>query len=612
MRPAFLHKALFAALIVPLGLPLVAHADVYHATPKLVVILVIDQFRGDYLDRYRDALTQPNGFNLFLRRGAYFNDCMFDYANTKTAPGHATIGTGAYTDGHGIGSNEWWDLARNTVRPVSSVEDPRYRLVGTFDDLPPTPTGLPAASPIPGASPFNLLATTIGDELRLATNGESRVYGISLKDRAAILPAGQAANGAFWIDNTTGRFQTSTYYMKQLPAWATAFNKGPRPLQAIHEAGLAETTQFYALVGRTPAANSYELDFAQDLIANEHLGQGKTTDLLTISLSANDIAGHQMGPDSDSQREMVLGLDRDLNTFFSSLDKSVGLSNVIVALTADHGIAPIPSDSAQLGIASSRLDLEEFTQKMDAALATRFAAASPAPAATPDVVSPARRQRENAEQDRSALGTALRPATTTPGQPDHFLLPTQELPYIALNPSAFKKRDIPEARAELAFEDLLPGVIASMGAPAPPPVSTLTPDYTQQKFAESRLATDPNIVFARSRTELASGRVPDTEFGHLISHSYTAHGGWYVMVVPQAYQMELLGDIRTTHFSPWSYDRHVPLGFFGPEFVPGTYRQPSAPVDIAATLASLLGINRPSAAVGRVLMEALKPPQPNP
>ncbi len=120
--------------LLPAAAP--ACADAYHAKPKLVVILVIDQFRGDYLDRYRDELKTQNGFNLFLKRGAYFSSCYFNYANTKTAPGHATIGTGAYTDGHGIGSNEWWDLSRNTDRVISSVEDERYRLVGNFDDLP--------------------------------------------------------------------------------------------------------------------------------------------------------------------------------------------------------------------------------------------------------------------------------------------------------------------------------------------------------------------------------------------------------------------------------------------------------------------------------------------
>jgi predicted AlkP superfamily pyrophosphatase or phosphodiesterase len=559
-----LSAILIALVAVSASVP--AYADAYHATPKLVIILVIDQFRGDYLDRYRDALTAPNGFNLFLKRGAYFNDCMYDYANTKTAPGHATIGTGAYTNGHGIGSNEWWDLSRRTDRVISSVEDERYRLLGTFDDLPVgVPGSIPPQAARIGSSPRNELATTIGDEVRLATGGESKVFGISLKDRAAILPAGQSANAAYWIDNATGRFVTSTYYMSALPAWVTAFNKGPRPQQAVKESGLDETTQFYALVGRTPAANSYELDFARDLIRNEKLGQHKTTDVLTVSLSANDIMGHQLGPDSDSERQMVIGLDKAISDFFTQLDKTIGLNNVTVAFTADHGIAAIPAESARLGIASGRLDLEIFGEQMNAALNAKF----------------------------------------SPGANTGYLLPTQELPYIALDPRAFAKVKVDEETAEAAFAALAPGIVKAMGAPQGPPLDAKTVEG-DLKYAESRLDTDANLVFVRSRVDLAKGIVPATEFGRLIAHSYTDHGGWYVMMVPQAYQMELLTGIQTTHFSPWSYDRHVPLGFFGPMFVPGLYREPAAPVDIAVTLANILGVNRPSASVGRVLTESLK------
>jgi predicted AlkP superfamily pyrophosphatase or phosphodiesterase len=572
MRFDFASKAVAASLVVLSGLLPVspAFADVYHDSPKLVVIVVIDQFRGDLLDRYRDDLKAPNGFNLFLKRGAYFNDCMYDYGNTKTAPGHATIGTGAYTDGHSIGSNEWWDLSRNTDRVISSVEDERYRLVGTFDDLPAPPPGqpLPTAARI-GSSPRNLLASTIGDEVRLATAGESKLYGISLKDRAAILPAGQSANAAYWIDNATGRFVTSTYYMPALPAWVTAFNKGPRVKQAIKDAGLDDTTQFYALVGRTPAANSYELDFAQALIDNEHLGQGKTTDVLTVSLSANDIVGHQFGPDSDSQREMVQTLDRDLDRFFTQLDQKIGLKNVVIAITADHGIAPIPAEAARLGISSATLNLEEFDEKMDAALNAKF----------------------------------------SPGANKHYLLPTQELPYMQLDPRPFTTLHVTEQAAEEAFESLAPEIVKSLGAPPQPPNNN-TIDEGTRKYADSRLATDANLVFLRSRVELANNKLPNTDFGRIIAHSYTDKFGWYVMMVPQAYQMEYLNGIQTTHFSPWSYDRHVPLGFFGAEFVPGIYREPVAPVDIAVTLASILGVNHPSAAVGRVLTEALKPTQP--
>src|SRR5580698_10404910 len=199
-------RLLVALLVLP-GTPL-AHASAYDAHPKLVIILVVDQFRADYLDRYRADL-KGRGFRLFIDHGAYFNDCYFDYANTKTAPGHATIGTGAYTDGHGISSNEWWDLSRNTDRVISTVEDERYRLVGTFDDLPAGPPGtIPPAAPRIGASPLNEHATTIGDEVRLATQGQAKLFGISLKDRASILPSGQTANAAYWIDQATGRFVT--------------------------------------------------------------------------------------------------------------------------------------------------------------------------------------------------------------------------------------------------------------------------------------------------------------------------------------------------------------------------------------------------------------------
>ena len=557
-------RALSAVLCLAIGLP--AHADAYHAQPKLVVVLVIDQFRGDLLERYRDDLKTPNGFNLFLRRGAYFNNCYYGYANTKTAPGHATIGTGAYTDGHGIGSNEWWDLTRNLDRPVSSVEDARYRLVGDFADLPvpAAPAPKPTDARI-GASPFNLKATTIGDEVRLATQGQSKLFGISLKDRASILPSGHTANGAFWIDQATGRFVTSTYYMKKMPEWASAFNLSGRAKQAAAEAGVPDTTQFYSLVGRTTAANAYELDFAEALINGEKLGRGKVTDVLTVSLSANDILGHQMGPDSDNQREMVLGLDKQLNAFFTWLDKTVGLANVTIAFTADHGIAPIPSESRKLGVPSASLDLDKFGEALNEALNVRFKSGNV-----------------------------------------NFLMPTQELPYIALDERVFELLKITEVDAENAVVRAVPLVIRKLSAPmaAPDKATTLEADH---KFSEERIDSDPQIAFVRSKLDLAAGRVPQTEFGQLIAHSYSEHGGWYVMMIPTAYQMEYLNSIQTTHFSPWSYDRHVPMAFYGRDFVPGVYREHVAPVDIAATLASLLGVNQPSASVGRVLVEALKP-----
>jgi hypothetical protein len=449
---------------------------------------------------------------------------------------------------------------------ISSVEDERYRIVGNFEDL-PVPPGtviLPTAARI-GASPLNLRATTIGDEVRLATGGQAKLFGISLKDRASILPSGQTANAAYWIDQASGRFITSTYYMDKLPNWVIGFNTSPRIAQAVKDAGLApDTNEFYNLVGRTPAANSYELDFAKALVENEKLGQGPVTDVLTVSLSANDILGHQMGPDSDDEKQMVLSLDKDIDGFFTWLDAKVGLGNVVVAFTADHGIAPIPAESAKLGVASARIDLDAFAVSINAALNKRF----------------------------------------SPGMKKVYLMPTQELPYIQLDPRAFGK--IAERDAEQAVADAIPAAIRALGAPMLPPNNSTIVEGGR-KYSDARLDPDPQLAFVRARVELAEGKIPATEFGRLIAHSYTANGDWYVMVVPTAYQMEYLNGIQTTHFSPWSYDRHVPLGFYGADFVQGYYREQVAPVDIAATLASLLGVNAPSASVGRVLTFALKP-----
>jgi len=241
---------------------------------------------------------------------------------------------------------------------------------------------------------------------------------------------------------------------------------------------------------------------------------------------------------------------------------------VIVALTADHGIAPIPTESAKLGAASARLDLDAFTAAIDESLNARF----------------------------------------SPNKGVQYFMPTQELPYLALDPRAFVA--VSEKDAEQAVVDAIPTAVKKLGAPALPPNTLLTPE-ANRRYQETRLDADPSIYFSRTRVDLEAGKVPNTEFGRLISHSYTDHGGWYVMIFPTAYQMEYSTGIKTTHFSPWSYDRHVPLGFFGEEFLPGLYREQVAPVDIAATIASVLGVNAPSASVGRVLTEALRPDNAN-
>ena len=593
--------------------PAISSATVYDAHPKLVVIVIIDQFRGDYLERYR-ADFKGRGFRLFLDHGAYFEDCYYDYANTKTAPGHATLGTGAYTDGHGISSNEWWDLSRNKQQRVSSVEDNRYRVVGQIH---PSKSG--------GASPLNLRASTIGDSLRLATGGQAKVFGVSLKDRAAILPAGYAANGAFWIDEASGSFITSSYYMAALPDWATAFNTSDRIAQAQQEAGVPATQPFYNSVGPTPAANAYELDFARALITGEQLGNHPVSDLLVMSLSANDLSGHKFGPDSPQERAMVDALDVQLDGFFSWLDTHIpgGLANTYIALSADHGVAPVPAQSSGLGLPGAVLDLTRFTAQLNDAMNAKF----------------------------------------SPGEKVAYLLPEQELPYLALNRPSFEVAGINEQEAEQAVQGSVPGALAALtphppsedgedeDAPAkaaepPPPqaapvavapdsvataiapvVAPAVPAATAKQHSRGRVAANPGkaiatpapppppvvrlpatpvVVHTYTRQELASGQLPPSEWGTLLAHSYSPNGGWYVMVIPAAFQMQTVA-YATTHFSPWSYDRHVPLGFYGAPFTPGIYHGRVQPVDLAATLASLLGVDQPSASVGTVLSQAIHP-----
>src|SRR5271155_441246 len=201
-----------AAVVFLTNIPF-ASASAYNAHPKLVVVIIIDQFRGDYLERYRGQFGE-GGFRLLLDHGANFTDCNYEYANTRTAPGHATLFTGAYSNGHGIAANEWWDAKKK--RMVTSVEDDDTKLVGITGDK-------------TGASPHNLLADTLGDELKLATQGKSRVFGVSLKDRAAVLPAGFAGDAAYWIDAKSGAWITSTYYRNELPRWVQDFNSNQPP-----------------------------------------------------------------------------------------------------------------------------------------------------------------------------------------------------------------------------------------------------------------------------------------------------------------------------------------------------------------------------------------------
>jgi predicted AlkP superfamily pyrophosphatase or phosphodiesterase len=505
-----------------------AFASAYNAHPKLVVIIVIDQFRGDYLERYRDQFGD-SGFRLLLDHGAYFTDCNYDYANTRTAPGHATLFTGTYSNGHGIVANEWWNPQKK--KTVTSVEDDTTQLVGL------------SGSP-PGASPRNLLADTLGDELKLATQGKSRVFAVALKDRASILPGGFTADAAYWIDQKSGAWVTSSYYRSELPKWAQDFNDGKRRDKFLNKewkdekGNILRTTNpqagkdgspasFYQLVGSTPFANDYEFEFARELVTYEKVGNGPATDLLTISLSANDILGHQVGPDSPEMRAMALEMDRQLADFFNFLGHQVGLANIWIALSADHGVAPVPSVAAKLRIPASSVSPEKMQMQMNSALGAKLGHA--------------------AEYVRAF-----------------------DYPLAWLNEEAFGAIKMKEEDAEHAVGEALKQI-------------GLRGFYT--------------------KAQLAKGDVPNTDDGTRWENSYAPTGGWYVMGVPAPFTVG--SATGTDHASPYTYDTHVPLAFYGIPFQAGIYRTHAEPVDLAVTLASLLGINAPTRATGRVLIEAL-------
>src|ERR1022692_361496 len=532
-------RSLFMALFLLCSIP-AAFASAYNARPKLIVVIVIDQFRGDYLERYRDQFGD-GGFRVFIDRGAYFTDCNYDYANTRTAPGHATLFTGSYTSGHGIIANEWWDPQKK--KRVTSVEDDTTKLVGH--------TGL-------GASPHNLLSDTLGDELKLATGGKARVFAISLKDGAAVLSAGFSGDAAYWIDPKSGDWITSTYYRPDLPEWVRNFNGSHRAEKfwnrewrdkdgdgntlgstAPRNGKDGTPAGFYEVVGSTPFANDYQLEFAKELVLYEKLGAGPATDLLVVSLSANDILGHQVGPDSRQMRSMALELDRSLAEFFSFLGHQIGMANVWMALSADHGVAPLPDFAKTLRLPTANLDAKALREQINSLLSKKYA---------------------------------------------------QKANYVVY-------LDYPQAWLnEDAFAGIFAGVVAGHSAGH-------KESDAEADAGEAMKQAGLGGYFTKS--QLAHGETPATEIGRRYAHSYSPEGGLYVIGIPRPFQIGVAKG--TDHATPFSYDTHVPLAFYGLAFQPGIYRTHAEPVDLAVTLASLLGINAPAQATGRVLTEALPP-----
>ncbi|MCO5725581.1 alkaline phosphatase PafA [Robiginitalea marina] len=370
--------------------------------PKLVVGVVVDQMRFDYLYKYQDHYTQ-GGFKRLLGEGYNFKNTHYNYIPTVTAAGHASIYTGAVPGVHGVVGNSWYE--RSSKEVVSNVGDPKVQL-----------TGSAVANP-EGRSPARLLSTTISDQLRLGTNFKSKVVSVSLKDRGAILPGGRTANAAYWHDweSSPGYFVSSTYYMEELPAWVTAFNQEERtdkylsqtwkpllPLSEYDESAPDDNpfevrlrgketptfpydyeeirklfegdTEFYHLLWGTPFGNTLLKDFALEARRQEKLGQGRATDMLLISFSAPDIVGHTFGPHSVELQDIYLRLDRDLEDLLSTLDREVGSGNYLLFLTSDHGVVPVVSYLHDKKVSAGLAVLPKYRQDLSFYLSQTYGA----------------------------------------------------------------------------------------------------------------------------------------------------------------------------------------------------------------------------------------------
>ncbi|GAC1605262.1 MAG: alkaline phosphatase family protein [Hymenobacter sp.] len=561
-----------AALLAGPALAQKAHTAV--PRPKLVVGIVIDQMRYDYLYRYWSKFG-AGGFRRLLAQGFSFENTHYNYVPTYTGPGHASIYTGATPSANGIIGNNWWE--REAGRATYVTEDKTVQPVG----------GSVAAGQ---QSPRHLLSTTIGDELRLATNFQSKVIGLSMKDRGSILPAGNGANAAYWYDGTNGAFISSTFYLKQLPEWVAKFNAQGRPAQylskpwdtllplaaytessaddapwenvfpgeaaptfphdlprlsgapgaavkslekAAGEIQAKTTPQNLDLIRSTPFGNSLTADFALEALRAEQLGQRPgITDMLAVSFSCTDYVGHQFGANAVETEDTYLRLDRDLARLLAALDQAVGKGQALVFLTADHGAAHAVGFLQEHHLPGGGVGIGAMRDSVQRALVRRHG-------------------------------------------PGAWVLDFENLQVYLNRPLlAQKGLDLAKTQAEVAALLLsLPGV------------------------AQARTATDLQA------THWSEGPGMFQENGFYGPRS----GDVLAVLLPgwlEAYAFPVIKG--TTHGVSWQYDTHVPLLFWGWHVKHGESVAPARVVDIAATLARFLHLQEPSACSGVPLADVLK------
>ncbi len=522
--------------------------------PKLVVGIVVDQMRWDYLYRFYNRY-QNNGFKRLLNEGFSCENTQVNYIPTFTGPGHTCIYTGSVPSIHGIAGNDY--IIQATGKSMYCTDDNSVQTVGS-------------TSTAGQMSPRNLLVTTVTDELRLATNFRSKVIGIALKDRGGILPAGHTANAAYWFDDKSGNWITSTYYMKDLPQWAKDFNDQKLPetylkldwtslypvetyLQSTPDDSKYEgkfkgtdaptlpvkTSALYkqsglGLIRSTPYGNTLTIDMAVAAINGEQLGQGDQTDFLAMSLSSPDYIGHQFGINAVEIEDTYLRLDRDIANFLTFLDAKVGKGNYTVFLTADHGAAHNTAFLNDHDIPAGVWDEASVLKDMNKVLMDKYK--------TDSLVLSLNNYQVNFNY--------------------------RIVNYLHIDQDELKKECI---------------------------------KYLQQQ---------PEIAYAVDMTKVASSSIPEPLRERIIN-GYNAKNSGAIQIIldPAWFTGHGSGDggpTGTTHGTWNPYDNHIPLVFMGWGIQHGSAVREVHMTDIAPTIAALLHIQAPNGSIGVPIPEVLK------
>lgn len=517
------------------------------AKPKLVVGIVIDQMRWDYLYRF-NQLYNDSGFKRLLSEGFSCDNTLIPYTPTYTAPGHTCIYTGSVPAIHGIVGNNWYDKTLNKL--VYCTDDSTVTTVGNNSDA-------------GKMSPENMWTTTITDELRLSNNFKSKVIGIALKDRGAILPAGHSANAAYWYDDKGGKWISSTYYMPEIPAWVKDFNakdaaanymgKDWNTLLPIDKYDLStpdnepyETSIFgettvtfphklsaigaskYTSFRTTPFANTFTFDFAKQAIENEKLGSNTVTDFLTVSISSTDYIGHSFGPNSIEIEDTYLRLDKDIADFLHWLDQKLGKENYLIFLTADHGVAHVPAFLSEHKLPGGTFSDADFTKEINQAIETKFGV-------------------KNVVQS------------------------------------------VQNYQVYLNFAD-----VAKQGKDKQAVVNTVINLLQQKPFIIDVFETDKimQATIAEPQKQMMTNGYNPKRSGDI---QFTFKPGYFDG-----------GNKGTTHGLWNPYDAHIPLLFFGWKIPHGKTNRETYMTDISATVAAMLHIQMPSGCVGKVITEVAK------